>query len=126
MKEVESAIDAINTRDARVNASCGLHITLTFNGDTAALARLISLVGNHERAIFASTGSRRREHAVYTKKIKQYGDKDTAKSRCESGWYKGDLRKKTFGEITNGDQTPDWKTIKTKPLDLARKYDCVA
>ena len=72
MKEVESAIDAINTRDARVNASCGLHITVTFNGDAAALARLISLVGNHERAIFASTGSKRREHAVYTKKIKQY------------------------------------------------------
>ena len=216
MKEVENAIDAINTRDARVNGSTGLHITLTFNGDAAALARLISLVGNHERAIFASTGSRRREHAVYTKKIKQYGDKDTAKTRCESdryhllnlthlrqgknriefrafagtlnktkvvgylmmvlglvelalnskrcadwdyakkdgtkscwdrpgaglgetelnrlfyrlgwtkGWYKGDLRRKTFGEITNGDQTPDWKTIKTKLLDLARKYDCAA
>jgi len=216
MKEIENAIDAINARDAKVNASCGLHITIEWNGDAAALARLISLVGNHERAIFASTGSRKREHAVYTKQIKQYGDKEIAKQRCESdryhllnlthlargknriefrafagtlnkikvigylmmvlglvelalnskrcsdwdytkkdgakscwdrpgaglgetelnrlfyrlgwtkGWYKGDLRNKIFGQIDANDQTPDWKAIKTKLLDLARKYDTAA
>lgn len=42
------------------------------------------------------------------------------------GWYKGVLRNKAFGEITNGDQTPDWKTIRTKLLDLAKKYDTTA
>ncbi len=216
MKEVENAIDAINARDAKVNQSCGLHLSVTWDGDAAALARLISLVGNHERAIFASTGSRKREHAVYTKTIKHYVDKDIAKTRCESdryhllnlthlaqgknriefrafagtlnktkvvgylmmvlglvelalnsrrcsewdyakkegtkscwdrpgaglgetelnrlfyrlgwtkGWCKGDLRTKTFGEIRNGEQTPDWKTIKTKLLDLAKKYDMAA
>ena len=63
---------------------CGLHITVTWNGDAAALARLISLVGNHEKAIFASTGTRRRELTVYSKKIKHYGNKDDAKRRCEA------------------------------------------
>jgi len=213
LKQVEEAIDAINARGARVNASCGLHVTIEWNGDAAALARLISLVGNHERAIFASTGTRRRERTTYTKQIKQYGDKDQAKNRCEAdryhllnlthlargknriefrafagtlnktkvlgylmmclglvelalttrrcadwdyakkagtkscwdrpgagigetelnrlfyrlgwtkGWYKGELRNKTYGEIAGEGSQRDWKGIKTKLLDLARKYD---
>ncbi|MCE2786332.1 MAG: amidoligase family protein, partial [Pirellula sp.] len=87
LKQIEDAIDKINEHGARVNASCGLHITIEWNGDAAALARLISLVGNHEKAIFASTGTRRREQTVYTKRIKQYGDKDAAKNRCEADRY---------------------------------------
>lgn len=87
LAEVERALDAINERGARVNASCGVHITVTWNGDAMALARLISLVGNHERAIFASTGTRRRERNFYSKKIKTYGDKDNAKRRCEADRY---------------------------------------
>ena len=87
VRQMEDAIDQINARGGRVNASCGLHITVTFNGDAAALARLISLVGNHERAIYASTGSRKREQMMYAKRIKQYGNKDNAKSRCESDRY---------------------------------------
>lgn len=84
LAQIETALDAINARGAEVNGSCGLHITVTWNGDATALARLISLVGNHEKAIFASTGSRRREQMTYTKRIKQYGDKDRAKTRCEA------------------------------------------
>jgi hypothetical protein len=213
LAQVEQAIDAINARGAKVNETCGLHITIEWNGDAAALARLISLVGNHERAIFASTGTRRREQTIYTKRIKQYGDKDRAKQRCEAdryhllnlthlargrnriefrafagtlnttkvlgylmmclglvelalnttrcadwdyekkvgtkscwdrpgagegetelnrlfyrlgwtkGWYKGEIRNKAFGEIAGDGAKPDWKAIKTKLLDLARKYD---
>lgn len=87
LKEVEQALDAINARGARVNYTCGLHITVTWDGDAGALARLISLVGNHERAIFASTGTRRRERNMYSKKIKEYGNKDDAKQRCERDRY---------------------------------------
>lgn len=216
IEQVEAAIDAITAHGAQVNASCGLHITIEWTGDAAALARLISLVGNHERAIFASTGTRRREQTIYTKQIKQYGDKDNAKTKCESdryhllnlthlargqnriefrafagslnktkvvgyimlclglielalntkrcadwdyakregtrscwdrpgagqgetelnrlfyrlgwtkGWYKNDLRDKTFGEIAGATTKPEWKAIKTKLLDLARKYDRAA
>lgn len=216
LAQVEQAIDAINARGARVNPSCGLHVTIEWNGDAAALARLISLVGNHERAIFASTGTRRREQTIFTKKIKQYGNKDDAKRRCEAdryhllnlthlargrnriefrafagtlnkrkvlgylmmclglvelalnskrcadwdyekrdgakscwdrpaagpgetelnrlfyrlgwtkGWYKGELRNKVFGQIASESATPDWKAIKTKLLELARKYDAAS
>jgi len=87
LREVEAAIDAINARNGRVNPSCGLHITIEWNGDAAALARLISLVGNHERAIYASTGTKRREQNRYSKKIKEYGNHDDAKQRCEADRY---------------------------------------
>lgn len=85
--DVEAALDKINEHGARVNHTCGLHVTIEWNGDAAALARLISLVGNHEKAIFASTGTKRREQTTYTKKLKQYANKDQAKSRCESDRY---------------------------------------
>lgn len=213
LQEIEYAIDQIQARGGRVNGSCGCHVSITWDGDAAALARLISLVGNHERAIFASTGTRRREQTIYTKRIKQYGDRDSAKQRCEAdryhllnlthlargrnrvefrayggtlnrikaagylmmslglvelalsstrcadweytkregarscwdrpgagegetelnrlfyrlgwtkGWYKGVLRDKVFGELAGETAKPDWKAIKTKLLELARKYD---
>jgi hypothetical protein len=87
LRQVESSIDAINRRAAKVNPSCGMHVTVEWNGDAAALARLISLVGNHEKAIFASTGTRRRESTVYCKPVKQYGNKDAAKGRCDADRY---------------------------------------
>lgn len=216
LRQVEGAIDAINARGARVNHTCGLHITIEWNGDAAALARLISLVGNHERAIYASTGTRRRERATFSKQIKHYGNKDDAKRRCERdryhllnlthlaagrnriefrafagtlnktkvigylmiclglaelalnskrcpgwdyakkpgtkscwdrpgaglgetelnrlfyrlgwtrGWYKGALRDKVFGRLASVDAAPEMKAIKTKLLELARKYDAAA
>jgi hypothetical protein len=216
LAEVEQAIDKINEHGARVNPTCGLHVTIEWNGDAAALARLISLVGNHERAIFASTGTRRREQITYAKPLKHYGNKDNAKQRCEAdryhllnlthlasgknriefrafagtlnntkvmgylmmclglvelalnskrcsdwdytkkagtkscwdrpgagvgetelnrlfyrlgwtkGWYKGDLREKVFGQIASDTTKPDWKTIKNKLTEMARKYDRAA
>jgi len=87
VQQVAAAIDAMNARGARVNETCGLHITITWDGDAAALARLISLVGNHERAIYASTGTKRRERIRYAKKIKDYGNHAAAKTRCEADRY---------------------------------------
>jgi Putative amidoligase enzyme len=216
LHQVENAVDQINARGAKVNESCGVHVTVEWNGDAAALARLISLVGNHERAIFASTGTKRRERNIYSKRIKQYGNKDDAKRKCEAdryhllnlthlargnkriefrafagtlnkakivgyiqmclglvelalstrrcsdwdyarkegtkscwdrpgagqgetelnrlyyrlgwtkGWYKNDLRDKRFGELSSAAQTCDWKPVKGKLLEMARKYDRAA
>lgn len=87
LDQVLAGLDAINARGAKVNETCGLHVTVEWNGDAAALARLISLVGNHEKALFASTGTRRRERTIYTKQIKSYGSADAAKRRCEGDRY---------------------------------------
>ncbi len=213
LQSVLTAVDAITARGGKVNYSTGIHVTVSFGNDAAALARLISLIGNHERAIYASTGTRRREQNRWAKRIKDYGNKDAAKRQCESdryhllnlthlargknrieirafagslnkdkiagylqlvlglvelaltskrcsgwdyakkpgtkscwdrpgagegetelnrlfyrlgwtkGWYKGDLRNKRFGELSAGEQTCDWKPVKKKLLEMARKYD---
>ena len=62
LDQVLEAVDAIRERGARVNHTYGIHVTVEFHGDAAALARLISLVANHEKGIYASTGTRRREY----------------------------------------------------------------
>lgn len=214
LREVMDAVEAIRQRGARVNPTTGIHVTVEFNGDAAALARLISLVANHEKGLYASTGTKRREQNRYSKKIKPYGNRDDAKTRCEAdryhllnlthlargrnrvefrafagslnatkiagylmmclglvelalvssrcsawdytrrlgarscwdrpgalegetelnrlfyrlgwtrGWYKGANRDKRYGELPRHDgQGADWKAIKTKLLEMARKYD---
>jgi len=87
LREVEQAVAAINEHGARVNHTCGIHVTISFDGDAAALARLISLVANHEKGIYASTGTKRRERNTYSKKIKPYGNNGDAKQRCEADRY---------------------------------------
>lgn len=42
------------------------------------------------------------------------------------GWYKGNLRDKVFGQIASETTKPDWKMIKTKLTEMARKYDRAA
>ena len=87
LQEVHEAVEAIRQRGARVNPTCGIHVTVEFNGDAAALARLISLVTNHEKGIYASTGTKRRERNTHSKRIKHYGNRDDAKTRCEADRY---------------------------------------
>jgi hypothetical protein len=212
LQQVADSLEQIRTRGAKVNETCGLHVTLEWKGDASALARLISLVGNHEKALYASTGTKRRERVIYTKPIKPYGNSNHAKLKCDSdryhilnlthlargqnriefrvfagtlnttkvlgyiqmclglvelalsskrcsdwnytktegkrscwdrpgagdgetelnrlfyrlgwtkGWYKGELKDKRYGEIAGS----DWKAIKAKLMELARKYDQAA
>lgn len=96
LAEAHAAIKAINERGAKVNESCGVHVTITFPAnDGAALARLISLFARYEDGLFASTGSKRRRDGRWAKGVKGYaagltknGDKiDAATSGAKSGRY---------------------------------------
>lgn len=88
LRSVMTAVDAIRERGGKVNKSCGIHVTVTFPATNApALARLIHLIANHEKAIWASTGTKRRETNYYCKKIKSYGNERDAKRHCEADRY---------------------------------------
>lgn len=87
LAEVCHALDKLNERGARVNETCGLHITVTWNGDAAALARLISLVANHEKAIYASTGTSRRERGTYCRPVKTYNNAAAAERQAKADRY---------------------------------------
>lgn len=56
---------------AKVNRSCGLHVHVGFDGDAVALRRLICSVANHEKALYAVTGTRSREGNTYCKSVKE-------------------------------------------------------
>lgn len=91
LANVNRSVKAIKERGAKVNASCGIHVTFGFEGDTKTLARLITLFANHEKAIYASTGTKRREQGYngreWCKGIKQYGNDNGAKQRAEGDRY---------------------------------------
>src|SRR5262249_30791139 len=56
---------------ARVNRSTGLHVHVGFDRtDCHALARLVYLVSNYEKALFASTGTRSREQGDYCRTVR--------------------------------------------------------
>jgi hypothetical protein len=78
---IHNAVAAIKARDGKVNVSCGLHVHVDFDKrNRAAVRRLTKLVANHEKAMYAMTGTLARERGVgaryntnWCKSIKQYG-----------------------------------------------------
>ena len=50
MENAMQAIRKIKQRDAMVNDTCGIHVSVNFEGDDKALARLINLVAQIGRA----------------------------------------------------------------------------
>jgi hypothetical protein len=86
LRQVCEVIAEIKRRGGQVNASCGLHVHVGYDKrNTAAVGRLITLVANHEKGLYAATGTHSREQGQgsrhgtnWCKSIKQYGDKETA------------------------------------------------
>ena len=68
--KVDAMVARLQTMGAKVNASCGLHVHIGFNGSAQQLAKLISLVSFHEKALYASTGTKNREVNHYCGSIK--------------------------------------------------------
>lgn len=57
---------------AKVNRSTGFHVHVGFDRrDRASLDRLVNMVANHEKAIYASTGTRSRESSCYCRSIQR-------------------------------------------------------
>jgi len=67
---VDAMVARLHSMGAKVNASCGLHVHVGFNGTAQQLARLISLVSYHQKALYASTGTNSRESNRYCGSIK--------------------------------------------------------
>jgi len=67
---VDAMVAKLHTMGAKVNASCGLHVHVGFNGSAQQLARLIALVSHHQKALYASTGTASRESNHYCASIK--------------------------------------------------------
>lgn len=74
LKEAHAAVKKIDDRGARVNASCGVHVTITFPANNgAALARMICFFSHFETGLAATTGSKARLGSAYAQSVKQWG-----------------------------------------------------
>ena len=79
LKQLLTDLATIRGLGAKVNASCGLHIHVGFDKDNAeVLTRLVTLVANFEKAIYASTGTKRRETGRWCNGVNRYGNADSA------------------------------------------------
>lgn len=73
--QVIAVVAHLRAIGARVNDSTGLHVHVGFpKGDRGAMTRLATLVANFERAIYASTGTRKRERSYYCAPISTLGN----------------------------------------------------
>lgn len=87
MEMLAASVAKIRKLDAKVNSSCGVHVTVEWTGDQAALARLIHLVANYEQAFYGSTGTKSRERGHFCRKIKGYGNADAVRVAATQNRY---------------------------------------
>jgi hypothetical protein len=70
LRQVQAVCDWLNRVGAKVNRSTGFHVHVGFDrADTSALRRLVSLVANFEKALYAATGTHSREEGSYCRSV---------------------------------------------------------
>lgn len=82
LRQLVEVVAEIKRRGGKVNDSCGIHVHVGFDKrNTKAVERLLSLVANHEKAIYAVTGTKNRERGVgsrygtcWCQSVKQFGN----------------------------------------------------
>ena len=69
--QVRAVYRELNRLDTKTNRSCGLHIHVGVpdRNNVKSLQKLVALVSQHERALYASTGSRYRENCQWCQPI---------------------------------------------------------
>lgn len=74
IEEVKAMVARLVASGAKVNESCGFHVHVGVDiQDAASMARLVCLVANFEKALYAITGTRSREQGTYCKSVKVNG-----------------------------------------------------
>lgn len=73
LEQAQAVLRTLKAWGARVNKSTGLHIHVGagFRENLRKLLQLVHLVAQYERALFATTGTRSREHGVYAKPVSE-------------------------------------------------------
>jgi hypothetical protein len=69
IRQVIQVLAWLNSVGARVNRSTGFHVHVGWDGDPETTKRLVFLVSNFEKALFAATGTRGREEGHYCRPI---------------------------------------------------------
>lgn len=90
LRQVKQAVEAISGMGGRVNGTCGFHVHVGFpQGDRPAVDRLTTLASNFETALYASTGTKRREQGSWCRGLRQYGERNNAVRASGANRYHG-------------------------------------
>ena len=128
VRQLCDVIAQIKARGGQVNASCGLHVHVGFDkSNTPAVEKLLRLVSNHEKALYAVTGTMTRERGVgsrmgtcWCKSIKQYGTAKRARAMASRDRYhllnlatgnKPTVEFRVFGASLNPTKIAAWVRI---------------
>lgn len=65
LSQIVFVLNWLNEKGAKVNSSTGLHVHVGFRGTEKEMAAIVSCVAQHEKALFASTGTKSRERGHY-------------------------------------------------------------
>jgi hypothetical protein len=88
LKQLLTDLATIRGMGAKVNVSCGLHVHVGIDkSNTELTTKLITLVSNFEKAIYASTGTKRREQGRWCHGLNRYGDAETARQNGQYSRY---------------------------------------
>jgi hypothetical protein len=94
VRQVLAVLKWLNEAGARVNRSTGFHVHVGWKPawDNDTLARLVHLVSNHEKAIYASTGTHSREEGHFCQSVRndqtyQAVYRDGTSNRCIGNRY---------------------------------------
>ena|ERR1019366_1624408 len=68
--QIKTVCDWLRSKGVKVNRTCGLHVHIGFNkADVVNLQKLVGVVANFEKAIYASTGTKSRERGCFCQSI---------------------------------------------------------
>jgi hypothetical protein len=88
VRQLLDVVRLIVEKGGKVNSSCGLHVHVGFNKRNAKnLAKIIALVANFEKAIYATTGTTRRERGHWAGSLQAYGTLENAIARRTNTRY---------------------------------------
>ncbi len=89
IRQVIEVLEALRAKGHWVNGTCGVHLHIGWdrNWSTQALARLVTIVAYLERALYAITGTKRRERGRYCGGVRKYGSDKQAKPALDRDRY---------------------------------------
>ena len=74
LRQIQQVCEKFSEWGVKVNASCGCHVHIGFDRRWVdVLERLYHIVANHEKGIYAATGTKRRERSRWCRSIADQG-----------------------------------------------------
>ena len=74
IRQIKTVCEWMTEKRATVNRSTGFHVHVGWSGDEDALLRLAFLAANHEKALYATTGTKMRERNYYCRPVQTSAD----------------------------------------------------